>query len=315
VPETGLTNIRVRLRGVRGSTPSPGSHTARYGGNTSCIELRAGDDILILDAGSGIRALGADLNAEFGARPIRATLLISHTHWDHIQGFPFFTPAFATKNRIRILAPKDAGATLRRALRNQMDPIHFPVGLHEMAGFNSIEELRADNVAVGQFSVYVTRLNHPGGCAGFRIETDGASLAYLPDHEPFENGHLSGGANPAARAQTDALLEFVRDVDLLILDTQYSDAEYSERKGWGHGCLHNSVDLALNAGVRQLLLFHHDPGHDDNQIDAMVRNAQNLARPSSLAVAGASENQTIELSRRGTRSLGRAFPELVKSAA
>ena len=310
-----LTTISVRFRGVRGSTPSPGLHTARYGGNTACVELRAGDEILILDAGSGIRALGADLAAEFGARPIKATLLISHTHWDHIQGFPFFTPAFSTKNRIRIVAPKGAGATLERALRNQMDPIHFPVALDQMPGFNSIEELGSDKVSLGAFTVQVTQLNHPGGCAGFRIETNGGSLAYLPDHEPFEDGPLSVRDSSSAQARTEALVEFVRDVDLLILDTQYTAAEYRQRRTWGHGCLPESVSLALHAGVRQLALFHHDPGHDDGHIDAMLENARNLARPSALVVRGASENEMIELGPLKAQSRDAPFRTLVRSAA
>lgn len=314
--EPGLTTISVRCRGVRGSTPSPGLRTARYGGNTSCVELRAGAEILILDAGSGIRALGADLNAEFGTRPIEATLLISHTHWDHIQGFPFFTPAFAAKNRIRLLAPKGAGATLKRALSNQMDPIHFPVGLDQMTGFNGIEELRSDKVTLGAFAVDVTRLNHPGGCAGFRIEANGGSLAYLPDHEPYGNRYLCGERSSLAKAQTEALVQFVRGVDLLIVDSQYTDAEYAQHRGWGHGCLHHSVELAVNADVRQLLLFHHDPGHDDDQIDAMLEGARNLAGPAaSLLVMGASENELIELTPRQAPPRATPFRTLVKSAA
>jgi len=311
----GLTRISVRFRGVRGSTPSPGLCTARYGGNTACVELRAGDEILILDAGSGIRALGADLVAEFGARPIKATLLVSHTHWDHIQGLPFFTPAFSKKNRIRLIAAKGAGATLEQALRNQMDPIHFPVGLAQMPGLNCIEELRSDKVSLGSFAVYVTELNHPGGCAGFRVEANGGSLAYLPDHEPFEIGDTSGRGNAAVQARTDALVEFVRGVDLLILDTQYTAAEYQHRVGWGHGCLPDSVSLALNASVRQLALFHHDPGHDDDQMDAVLESARKLARHSALIVKVASENEIIELSRVAVQSRGAPFHNLVKSAA
>jgi phosphoribosyl 1,2-cyclic phosphodiesterase len=311
----GLTTISVRFRGVRGSTPSPGLCTARYGGNTACVELRAGDEILILDAGSGIRALGADLGTEFGSRPIKATLLISHTHWDHIQGLPFFTPAFSTKNRIRVIAAKGAGATLERALRNQMDPIHFPVGLDQMPGLNCIEELRSDKVSLGAFTVHVAELNHPGGCAGFRVEAHGASLAYLPDHEPFEIGYVSASGSSSAQARTDALVEFVRGVDLLILDTQYTAAEYRHRRGWGHGSLPDSVSLALNADVRQFALFHHDPGHDDDQIDAMLESARNMARPSALAVKGASENEMIALSPVKVQLRSVPFRNLIKSAA
>jgi phosphoribosyl 1,2-cyclic phosphodiesterase len=284
--ESEANSLVVSLRGVRGSLPSPGPDTARFGGNTSCVEVRAGHEILILDAGTGVRALGTDLVAEFGSRPIEATLLISHTHWDHIQGLPFFTPAFSAENRIHVFAAKGAGATIARGLRNQMDPIHFPVGFEQMLGLTPVAELAADPVDLGPFTIRVAALNHPGGCAGFRIEANGRSLAYLPDHEPFERD--------SNVERTEALMEFARGVDLLILDTQYTDAEYRHRRGWGHGCLSESVALALGAEVQHLALFHHDPSHDDEQIDVMVERARELAG-GSLRVTAASENEIVRL--------------------
>lgn len=283
---SGANSLVVSFRGVRGSLPSPGKDMARYGGNTSCIEVRSGNEILILDAGSGIRALGADLVEEFGSRPIEATLLISHTHWDHIQGLPFFPPAYSAANQIRVLASKGGGATVSRALRNQMDPIHFPVGFEHLVGLRNVAELAADHTDLGAFTIRVAALNHPGGCAAFRIETNGRALAYLPDHEPFESG--------SNLERAEALLEFARGVDLLILDTQYTDAEYEHRRGWGHGCLGESVAFALGASVRHLTLFHHDPAHTDEQIDAMVECARELAGK-SLRVTAASENEIVRL--------------------
>ena len=306
-----MSSLSVRFRGVRGSTPSPRIRTSRFGGNTPCVELRAGDEILILDAGTGIRGLGSDLGAEFGSQPIEATLLISHTHWDHIQGLPFFMPAFAAANRIRVMATKGAGATLERALRNQMDPIHFPVDLDQMQGLTRVEELASDNVTLGAFTVHVTHLHHPGGCAGFRVEANGKSLAYLPDHEPFESVCLSArSTDSSAKARTDALVQFVRGVDLLILDTQYTEAEYQHRVGWGHGSLPDSVSLAVNAGVRHLALFHHDPGHDDDQIDAMVQTARGLAGQTPLVVTAASENETINLCSANATLFQASLPSL-----
>jgi phosphoribosyl 1,2-cyclic phosphodiesterase len=275
-------SLTVSFRGVRGSTPAPGDAMARYGGNTSCVEVRAGNQIVILDAGTGIRELGVDLLKEFETSPIEVALLISHTHWDHIQGLPFFTPAYSVERKIRVLSARGAGAGLTRALRNQMDPIHFPVNFDRLLGLIAVEELASDDVTLGPFRVRVTALNHPGGCAGFRIEANGGSLAYLPDHEPFENDSAN-----------DALVEFVRDVDLLILDTQYTEAEFQLHRGWGHGCLPNSVALAVNARVRRLAFFHHDPGHDDEQIDRMVECARSLARPAGLIISAASEHETI----------------------
>jgi phosphoribosyl 1,2-cyclic phosphodiesterase len=284
---SSTTALNVTFRGVRGSMPSPGARTTRYGGNTSCVEVRFGDEILIFDAGTGIRGLGTDLVAEFGAMPIAATLLISHTHWDHIQGLPFFVPAYSTQNRIRVITAIGSGAKVRRALHNQMDPIHFPVGLDQLCGLTDIEELGSDDIALGPFRVRTIELNHPGGCAGFRVQANGGSFAYFSDHEPFEGG--------SANLRTNAFVEFLRGVDLLILDTQYTEAEYRHRRGWGHGCLTESVTLAMDAGVKQLALFHHDPDHDDNQIDAIVETAMKLAASTPLVVYGAIEHEKISL--------------------
>lgn len=285
--------LTVQFRGVRGSTPSPAPGTLRYGGNTSCVAVRSGDELLILDAGTGIRGLGDDLTRQFGARPINANLLISHTHWDHIQGLPFFAPAYSPHNRIRVIAPKGCGAKLKCALKNQMDPIHFPVGLDQMRGLTGVEELPSDHTRLGNFSISVISLNHPGGCAGFRIGVNGMAIGYLPDHEPYQSDRsaMSSGVN----SRRKALVEFVRDLDLLILDTQYTKLEYENRIGWGHGSLPESVALAVEGGVRRLALFHHDPSHDDNQIDQMVEGAQIQTGEAHLLVQGARENETITL--------------------
>lgn len=279
--------LTVRFRGVRGSTPSAGQQTARYGGNTSCIEVRCGNQLLILDAGTGIRNLGDDLAAEFGSCAINATLLISHTHWDHIQGLPFFAPAYSLQNRIRIIAAPGRRDTLERALRNQMGPLYFPVGLERMWGVSEIAELTSDQTRLGNFSVNAIALNHPGGCAGFRIEANGNAIGYLPDHEPYEDG------SEAADLRQTRLIDFVQNLDLLILDTQYTQQEYQNRVAWGHGCLTQSVALAKKANVRRLALFHHDPSHDDEQIDQMVDAAQQLMNATRTTVFGASENEAI----------------------
>lgn len=279
-------SLSVIFHGVRGSTPSPGSATSRYGGNTSCVEIRTNDQILILDAGTGIRGLGDKLAAEFGIRPIKASLLISHTHWDHIQGLPFFLPAYSANNSIRpFVAPGDL-QKVRLGLRNQMDAIHFPVGLEHLVGLRAVEEFVCDDVTFGDFRIRVATLNHPGGCAGFRIDAIGGSVAYLPDHEPS--------------ASDRKLMEFTQDVDLLILDTQYTESEYADHRGWGHGCVANSVQFAIGAGARELTLFHHDPSHDDDQIDQMIERGRELADGSGLIVNAASENRNAILSEGST---------------
>jgi phosphoribosyl 1,2-cyclic phosphodiesterase len=281
--------VTVRFRGVRGSIPSPGPETARYGGNTSCVELRTGSDILILDAGSGIRNLGKDLIQEFGPRPIEANLLITHTHWDHIQGLPFFVPLYSARNRIRIISAMASAATLQRALRNQMQAMHFPVGFEQMRGLAGIEQLTSGRI--GRFTVTTFALNHPGGCAGVRIEAAGATIAYLPDHEPYRRS----AANAETERRAKTLAQFVYGADALILDTQYTGKEYPGYIGWGHGCLPDSVALAIEAKVDRLVLFHHDPSRSDERIDEMLEEAQRQAAPSSLQVLAAAENDCLVL--------------------
>jgi phosphoribosyl 1,2-cyclic phosphodiesterase len=175
-----------------------------------------------------------------------------------------------------------------------MQSIHFPVGMDHLHGLSGIEELDSDYARIGEFAVAVTALNHPGGCSGFRIEARGASVAYLPDHEPYD---ASFGPAPREKIHplTKALMRFIEGVDLLVLDTQYTEREYRNRIGWGHGCLPNSVALAMGAGVRHLLFFHHDPSHHDDQVDAMIDEARKLAGPSELLVEAAAENRIITL--------------------
>ncbi len=274
--DLGATEVSVRFWGVRGSIPSPGPETVVYGGNTACVELRLGDEVLVLDAGSGIRRLGLVLAPELDEKALTTTVLISHTHWDHIQGLPFFRPAYNRANQIRVLGAPGTRTKLRAALVSQMDPIQFPVSLESLAGIVAIDEFAADTTTIGSFVVRTIALNHPGGCTGFRIAVGGASVAYLPDHEPYQGA--IGSSDPAvaakAREAEGQLLGFLEGCDLLILDSQYDRAEYPSHIGWGHGCLDQSVALALRAGVESLVLFHHDPDHDDRRIDAMLEQAR-----------------------------------------
>jgi len=285
-------NLAVRFWGARGSIPSPAQENMRYGGNTSCVELRCGDQILILDAGSGLRPLGQALVDRAGGGPINATLLLSHTHWDHIQGLPFFAPGYSAQNQIRILGHHGWELRLQNALVNQMSPAHFPVALEQMHGLRAVEALGPGTTELGDFLIQTVQLNHPGGCAGFRIEAPAGAVGYLPDHEPYRIENRQGETVLSLHRE---LVEFIRSLDILILDTQYTAAEYTGRVGWGHGCLPDSVQLAMEAGVRRLILFHHDPSHGDEQIDQMLATARALALGSGLAIDAATENETILL--------------------
>ena len=290
------SDLFLRFWGVRGSIPSPGPETVQYGGNTSCVELRLGDELLILDAGSGIRRLGLNLAHELEEKALRATLLISHTHWDHIQGLPFFLPAYSQRSRLRIFGAPGTRARLRAALASQMDSIQFPVALESLSGICAIDEFAADATTIGCFAVRTIGLNHPGGCTGFRIRVAGKSVAYLPDHESYRSAIDSPDPIVAAAArQAEAeLVRFLEGSDLLILDAQYDGSEYRAHLGWGHGCLDDSVGLALRAGVGCLFLFHHDPNHDDAQIDARLEQARRQ-------VAGAGARMRVEAAREGER--------------
>jgi phosphoribosyl 1,2-cyclic phosphodiesterase len=300
--EPANSGLTVRFRGVRGSIPAPGRDTARYGGNTSCVELRCDGHLLILDAGSGIRSLGNDLLREFGEQPIKADVIISHAHWDHIQGFPFFAPAYSERNRIRVLQSSRVTLGLATALRGQMQSLHFPVGLDQMRGLTGIEDVGSEPFQLGPFTIRSTALNHPGGCAGFRIETQYGSVAYLPDHEPFPKTALNGHTDPTSDPGRNELVEFLKGADLLILDTQYTEDEYTRHVGWGHGCLPDSVALAADARVRELALFHHDPNHRDYQIDLMVEAARKLPRAATVKISAAAEMETVFFPANGSKS-------------
>lgn len=299
---------RVKFWGVRGSVPSPGPDTVRYGGNTSCVEVRVGDELLILDAGTGLRQLGRSLMAEFPERPLTANLLLTHTHWDHIQGMPFFGPIYRSNCRLRIYGYEGARRSLETILSGQMESPYFPVAFQKLPGNVEIEELKDLRFQVGAVRVEAWFANHPGICAGFRLFTDNGSLVYIPDHEPLHRHRFETSAWPravqgaAAAGREEARMdEFLRGADALILDAQYDLAEYQQRIGWGHGCVDDAVAIALRAGVKCLWLFHHDPDHDDAKIDAMLAHARRLVSDAgaALRVEAAAENTVFTLARSG----------------
>ena len=300
-----LQRPRLKFWGTRGSIAVPGPETLRYGGNTACVELRADGEIIVLDAGSGIRPLGIALDREFQSRPIKLSLLITHAHWDHIQGFPFFKPAYDSKNEIRIFGFDGAGATFREIMAEPMQAPFFPITMRELSARMDINKLNEMKFSLGKLDIHAAFVNHPGVCAGYRVFTSGGSVAFLPDHEPYEFFlHGSRGkqlspeqAREIAASQHAGLVEFLRGSDVLILDAQYSDQEYMMHIGWGHGSISSAVSLALEAEVQTLGLFHHDPSHDDKMVDKMVEFARDLViqKGSDLEVVGAQEGGEILL--------------------
>ncbi len=295
----------IRFWGTRGSIPSPSPENLRYGGNTTCVEVRADGEIIVLDAGSGIRPLGIALDREFQSRPIKLSVLITHAHWDHIQGFPFFKPAYDSKNEIRIFGFDGAGATFREIMAEPMRSPFFPITMRELSARMDINKLNEMKFSLGKLDIHAAFVNHPGICAGYRIFTSGGSVAFLPDHEPYEFFlHSARGkqlspeeAKEMAADQHAALVQFLHGSDVLILDSQYTDQEYDKHIGWGHGSISSAVALAIEAEVQTLLLFHHDPSHDDKMVDTMVESARELAMKSGshLEIAGARQGSEFLL--------------------
>ncbi len=293
---------RLKFWGVRGSIPTPGAETAFYGGNTACVEIRADNEIIILDAGTGIRPLGLALKNEFQNRPINLTLLISHTHWDHIQGFPYFLPAYNPDNGIRILGFEGARKGLENVLAAQMESPYFPISMQEMPGHVCIQEIKEVDFKIGLVRVKAEFLNHPGICTGYRIFSSCGSISYIADVELFQRLRARG-PQPSeeqlafARQQDERLANFVRGSEVLILDSQYDASEYETHVGWGHSCMEDSVAFAVDAEVKRLFLFHHDPDHNDEKISRMVARAREIVEEigGTLIVEAAREGLEITL--------------------
>ena len=288
--------------GTRGSIAAPGPATTLYGGNTSCVELRSGPDILVLDAGTGIRELGLALATEFRARPPTIHLFVSHTHWDHIQGFPFFVPAYTPGTTLHIYGSSGRGRTLEGVLRGQMETDYFPVSLGDLVSSINVHEYAGEPFRIGEATVSATYLNHPGMTLGYRIERAGKSIVYATDHEPYR-ATLEAGSRRAeegkhyGRTLDDAFVEFVHGADLYIGEAQYTDEEYPAKVGWGHSSLSATVEVALQARVRALALFHHDPMHSDDIVTGMEVLAKELIaeRGASIWCFAAREGQTVEV--------------------
>jgi phosphoribosyl 1,2-cyclic phosphodiesterase len=295
----------VRFWGVRGSVPVPGPDTLRYGGNTACVEFRAGDKILILDAGTGIRPLSEALASEFGGSDLELTLLLTHAHWDHIQGFPFFKAVYEPSCHLQVLGFDPTGEGLTSVFARPMETPYFPIRLHQLPAQMRFEEVSSMDFHVGPIRVQAAFVNHPGVCVGYRLSVDGFSAAYVPDHEPFHRTCLKTMPPGATREQTaqfaaredERIVEFLSDVDVLILDSQFDPKEYPAYIGWGHSSVDDAVALAIQARAARLFLFHHSPTHTDEDMDRMEQHARKLAAESGsrLDVAAAREGATVEL--------------------
>ena len=292
----------IKFWGVRGSIPTPGPSTSRYGGNTPCLELSYdAEKFFIIDAGSGIRELGQHLLKE--GRPVKSHIFISHLHWDHIQGIPFFVPAYIPGNEFVFHAAQEADQTLEEILSGQMNPINFPVQIDEMNSKFDFQEMYEGEYEIDGIKVETMYLNHPGYALGYKFHVNNKTLVYISDNEPYP-------VVPNTSQDTDhpeeiqfvednnlKLIQFVSNVDILIHDAQYTPEEYKTKYQWGHSPYDYTVKIALEGNVKTLVLFHHDPVHNDDFLDGMVEAAKKISwqAGSNMKILAAREGLELSL--------------------
>jgi phosphoribosyl 1,2-cyclic phosphodiesterase len=264
----------VRFWGTRGSIPTPGHRTRRYGGNTSCVTVRFGDVLMVCDGGTGLRELGVSLGT---GGPLEAHLFFSHTHWDHIQGFPFFMPAYAEKNTLYVYDATREDDRVRRLLLGQMRSEYFPVGFGDLGSQIVSRNLEQAGTLVDGVTVRHFEQTHPGRSFAYSFEKDGVKVVYATDSEldlDLTNRDAASQDPARLRELPAELLRFVDGADLLIAEGQYTDEEYLSKVGWGHARANTVADLAVQANVKQCAIFHHDPMHSDADIDEIVEDCR-----------------------------------------
>ncbi len=286
--------LRVQFWGTRGSIPSPGRKTVRYGGNTPCVEIRTDDGwLVILDAGTGIRELGLSLQDRSDGAPLEGDIFLTHAHWDHIQGIPFFAPIFQRGNHFTIWGSKAMEGSVDRVVRDQMSPVVFPVSFEELDARIDFSSIAAGERRSGRgYEVQAFEVQHPGGALGYRFRTPGSdhSIVYVSDNEVGAPEKYKDA--PRWRQE---FLDFVRGATVLVHDTMYTTEEYDHHRGWGHSTYRDAVDAALEAGVGTLVLFHHEPRRSDDELDQRIDECRSLVRSrgGALQVLGAAEGMTL----------------------
>jgi phosphoribosyl 1,2-cyclic phosphodiesterase len=299
--------MKLTFWGVRGSIPTPGKHTVRYGGNTPCLELRLDDDRLIMfDAGTGIRSFGDHVLSK--GESINGHLLITHPHWDHIQGFPFFKPVFISGNELTIVGTERTEKSLSEIIAEQMNRIYFPVQLHDLKAKIKFVPIRDEGeMQIHEARVRYIYVNHPGFTVGYRVEYKDKVLVYISDNEPFDREAAAVLTNfePAVIERfmkiegdpNQRLVDFCRNADVLIHDATYTPEEYLDRVGWGHSHYLFTLKVASDANVKRLYLFHHDQNHSDEKVDDILMKSKRevKSRGYRFEVEAAVENTTITI--------------------
>jgi len=306
--------MKIKFWGVRGSIPCPGPETVKYGGNTPCIEIRFNDieRQIIIDAGSGIRELGNDMMVnDLPKGPIHTELFLTHTHWDHITGFPFFTPIYLKDTKLKVYGPVSfENDTLKDIIGNQMSYQYFPIRQIELASQIDYIELKEGQVKTKDDNISITTkwLNHPVLCLGYRFEYQDKAVCTLYDSEPFQNIFSTGPRDPSydetmalegektAQMQNKLLENFFKDADLVIRDAQYTEEEYkASKKGWGHTSMEYAIESTKKAGVKRLALFHHEPTYSDKKLDELTEKLCKPHTTKNMEIFFAKEGMEINL--------------------
>jgi phosphoribosyl 1,2-cyclic phosphodiesterase len=291
------SGVTVTFHGVRGSTPCCGEHLARYGGNTSCVAVETeGQAPVLFDLGTGLRNYGLALAERGEAEAFRGSVLLSHLHWDHVQGLPFFVPLHCADALVDVYGPRQSDGPLGEVFGDMMRPPYFPIRPTELGGTVAFHDVDEDHFPVGTAKVQSRWIRHVGPTLGYRLDWNGVSIAYLSDHGQGCGG-LRGMSNPRTdEFIPDEVLELCDGVDLLIHDAQHTPVEFEQKRHWGHCTVQYALHVAKEAGAQRLSLFHHDPAHSDDMIDRLVRDAQDIAACIGVPeVLAASEGMTLEL--------------------
>lgn len=290
----------VKFWGTRGSIPTPGFRTRKYGGNTSCIELRVDGTLFICDGGTGLRELGADLMKRDPGAPIVAHMFFSHPHWDHIQGFPFFQPAYQRDNTFYIYGTRRGDRRIFGLLSGQMRSDYFPVSFSELGAIIVASDLEERRGVIDDVTIRAFEQHHPGTSFAFSFEKNGRKVVYATDNEvdlTLVNAEEARADDAVLRQVPEGYRQLIEGADLLIADGQYTDHEYPAKQGWGHARATTVVDAAVQAGVKQLAIYHHDPMHSDDDVDALIDVCRRraLLHGSKLSVFGAREGLELRI--------------------
>lgn len=293
-------DVFVRFWGTRGSIPAPGHATRKFGGNTSCVEIRVGDTLLVCDAGTGIRELGMDL-VQRSSDPVEVHMFFSHMHWDHIQGFPFFVPAYDPRTTMYVYETAPGADRVQKLLHGQMKSDHFPVDFGDLGSFMVARHFdHQRRSSFGQVKVTCFEQHHPGTSYAYAFEIEGKKIVYATDNEidqTLRNRDETLDDLNVPRRAADDFVAFLADADLVIADGQYTDEEYPQKVGWGHARANTVVDVALQAGVKSCAIFHHDPLHNDSRVSEIVKQGRRRAesRGEELSLFGAREGLELKL--------------------